>query len=215
MNRTTKRMIIDRRMGDYTRGRHMRDYGHGEYEAEIRGDFETDCARTGRRRRDYAYDDYDMRDGRRGVKGTGRYGIGGSMHYPRRDRAMYDEYDDYAPYDYAVEEPMHLTREEMAEWENTMENANGTSGKHFTLTQVKQAAQAIGMNMRDFNEKELCLTVNSLYSDYCDALKTYIPRDKEAMAYTKMAKAFLEDPDASVMGAEKLAAYFYAIVSDK
>lgn len=34
-----------------------------------------------------------MSDGRRGVKGTGRYGIGGSRYYPRRDRAM-DEYGD-------------------------------------------------------------------------------------------------------------------------
>lgn len=35
------------------------------------------------------------RDGRRGVKGTGRYGIGGSRYYPRRDRGAPYDYGDY------------------------------------------------------------------------------------------------------------------------
>lgn len=227
MNSVMRRIIMERRgRGDgninYRRGEmHRMDYGRGEYEGEFRGDYETDYARRGRRR-DYAeYDDEYMPDGRRGVKGTGPYGIGGRRYYGRRrDRAMYDgaeynDYDDYARYDYAAEEPMHLSSAEMEEWKNRMENANGTQGEHFSLPQIKQAAQALGIQMRDFDEKELCLTVNMLYSDYCEALKQFIPRDKEAMVYTKMAKAFLEDSDASVMGGEKLAAYYYAIVSDK
>ncbi len=55
----------------------MRDYAGG---GNMGGD-----------RMDGNRDMYDMQDrnydGRQGVRGTGRYGIGGSQHYPRRDRA--------------------------------------------------------------------------------------------------------------------------------
>lgn len=229
MNSMMRRMIMERqRRREDKRGM---DYGRGEYEGEFRGEYDSDYARRNRRR-DYAYDDEeDMRDGRRGVKGTGPYGIGGRRYYPsrrRRDYASYDMADDYPDYgdyeydnarydrrgrDYAGDDQMKLSKSDMDEWKDMMENADGTHGEHFSLAQIKQVAQALGIQMRNFDEKELCLTVNMLYSDYCDALKQFVPKDKEAMVYTKMAKAFLDDPDASVQGGEKLAAYFYAIVS--
>lgn len=222
MNGTMRRVIMDRRRGDRNYrsggGYHTgRDYGRGQYGGEFYGDYESDYARTmpgGGYRRDYAEQEYDMPDGRRGVKGTGPYGIGGRLHYPRRDRAMYDG-NDYPEMDYADQERMKLTKSEIREWKEDLQNADGSRGPHFTAEQIMQASQALGLQMRGYDEKELCLTANMLYSDYCRVFEQFIPRDKEAMVYVKMAKAFLDDPDASVHGAEKLAAYYYAIVDDE
>ena len=95
-----------------------------------------------------------------------------------------------------------------------MENPDGSYGEHFTSTQIKQAMQSLGVQMNGYNEKELCLAANMLYSDYSEVLKPFIPREKEAVIYVNMARAFLDDPDAAVQGGEKLAAYYYAIVDD-
>lgn len=215
MNDFARRMIMNKRMRDrdYRRSGGRSDYGRGQYEGEFRGDYESDYARGGRgRRSDYAYDDDEaMYDGRQGVKGTGRYGIGGSRYYGRRsDRAS----GDYGEYDYEHGGEMHLTKHDMMMWKEKMENPDGSYGEHFTSTQIKQAMQSLGVQMNGYNEKELCLAANMLYSDYSEVLKPFIPREKESVIYVNMARAFLDDPDASVQGGEKLAAYYYAIVDD-
>ena len=208
MNNTMRRVIMDRRMRD-------RDYRRGEYRG--RNDYDmNDYRRNGMRdRNDYAGYDYDDEeearyDGRRGVKGTGPYGIGGRRYYGRdsaRDEA------DYA--DYAHEDGARLTRHDMMNWKEKMENADGSYGEHFTGGQMRQAVRAMGVEMKGYNEKELCLTANMLYSDYCEVLRPFIPKEKEAYVYVNLAKAFLEDPDSSVKGGEKLACYYYAMVDDE
>ena len=226
MNDFARRIIMDRRMRDrdYRRGGGRSDYGRGQYEGEFRGDYESDYARGGRGRgsrgSDYGYyDDEAMYDGRQGVKGTGPYGIGGRRYSGGRgDRAG----GDYADYDYArgggdradYGEEMRLTKHDMMMWKEKMENPDGSYGEHFTSTQIKQAVQSLGVQMNGYNEKELCLAANMLYSDYSEVLKPFIPREKEAVIYVNMARAFLDDPDAAVQGGEKLAAYYYAIVDD-
>lgn len=213
MNDYTRRMIIDKRRRDraYRDGNYD---GRGEYRGEIYGEYDGydgrgyDSRGYGRRDgREYADSEYDMPDGRRGVKYTGPYGIGGRRHYPRRDRAGYDE--DYG------EDDLRLTKSEMMKWKESLHNADGSHGEHFSFEQIMQAMQAFGLQPKGYNEKELCLAANMLYSDYCKVFEQFIPRDKEAMVYVKMAKAFFDDPDASVKGAEKLAAYFCAIVDDE
>lgn len=211
MNRTMRRVIMDRRMRDRDYRRGGNDYGHGRYEGEFRGDY----ARGNRvvRGNDYAeYDDDEaMYDGRQGVKGTGPYGIGGRRYSGSGgDRAG----GDYGEYDYGHGEGMHLTKRDMMMWKERMENPDGSYGEHFTSTQIKQAMQSLGVQMNGYNEKELCLAANMLYSDYSEVLRPFIPREKEAVIYVNMARAFLDDPDASVQGGEKLAAYYYAIVDD-
>ena len=192
MNNTMRRVIMDRRRNDYRRS-------GGEY----RGNMEY--------RGDYAeYDDEARYDGRQGVKGTGPYGIGGRRYSGgRSDRAG----GDYGEYDYHGGE-MRLTKRDMMMWKERMENPDGSYGEHFTAAQIRQAIQSLGVQMNRYNEKELCLAANMLYSDYSEVLKPFIPREKEAVIYVNMARAFLDDPDASVQGGEKLAAYYYAIVDD-
>lgn len=212
MNNTMRRVIMNRRMRD-------RDYRRGEYRG--RNDYDmNDYRRNGMRDRndygrgDYAGYDYDedeaRYDGRQGVKGTGRYGIGGSRYYGRDSAREGMEYMDYAHEDGA-----RLTRHDMMNWKEKMENADGSYGEHFTGGQIRQAVQAMGVEMKGYNEKELCLTANMLYSDYCEVLRPFIPKEKEAYVYVNLAKAFLEDPDSSVKGGEKLACYYYAMVDDE
>lgn len=197
-----------------------------------------DNARSGDRR-DYDRDrrDYDY-DERRGVRGTGPYGIGG-RRYPGRDRNDYDydrDYDrrdyergdDYArggdyrggdydymdrDRDYRSHQEMKLTKEDMHRWKQKMQNADGTRGEHFDMQQIMHVAEKLGIKMNDFDEKELCLAVNMMYSDYCKVVKKYVSAEKELMMYVELAKAFLDDADGP-KPAEKLALYYFCIVDD-
>ena len=141
-------------------------------------------------------------DGRQGVRGTGRYGRGGSMYRGRRDR-------------HSGEEEMYLDEEDMKEWKKMLKNADGTMGEHFDKHEVEQAAKSLGIMPQEYTMEDLCMVANMLYSDYCDTFKNIIPKDKEVKYYTKMAEDFLDDKDSSVKGSEKLATYYYCIVSEE
>lgn len=145
-------------------------------------------------------------DGKRGVKGTGRYGIGGSRYYGR-DRAS-DMYD-------GADGEMSISEEDMETWKKELKNADGTMGEHFDMNEVQMAMQSLGIQPKDYDMKDLCMTANMLYSDYCDTFKNIIPKDKEVKYYVKMAEDFLDDKDSSVKGKEKLATYYYCIVSEE
>lgn len=185
--------------------------------------------RYDRRGSDYARYDRNHEDGRRGVKGTGPYGIGGRLHYGR-DRAAndygrmdyndygdygedYNDYGDYGYNDYADygEPAMYLSKKDISEWRQRLQNADGSKGAHFDTNKVMQIAEKMGIHFNNFSEKEFAITMNMLYSDYCEALKPVIPPDREDMVYAKMAKAFLEDDDAPE-ASEKLALYYHCIV---
>lgn len=213
MSEYGKRIAMDRARNRSGRIGHRsgRDYNGYRGNIEYRGDME-------------------YTDGRRGVKGTGRYGIGGSRYYGDRARErdycgeewedddMYDyDYEDYARggrrgrRDGHHEEDLHLTKRDIQDWKRKMQNADGSIGEHFDGQRIKEMAERLGIKYKDFDEKELCLTVNMLYSDYCEALKGVIPPEKELMVYVKLAKAFLEDDDFDGDGSEKLALYYYCI----
>lgn len=211
----------DSRRG-YDRGNHedMRRYG-----GRVR-DRESDMAYDRAMEDDSDYDYYDSEDGRRGVKGTGPYGIGGRRYYGRRrDRGSmpfsvegdirYDDYDyDYDMADYAGQQSMKLNKKDIQAWKRKMMNADGSHGEHFDMQQIMSAAEKLGIKFKEYDEKELCITANMLYSDYCEVLKSIVPKDKEDIVYTKMAQAFLEDEDAPE-GSEKLALYYKCIVDDE
>lgn len=196
-------------------------------------DYESD-GRRGRRNSDYADRDYERRrrdmrlsddigtepeypqetDGRRGVKGTGPYGIGGRLHSRTRGRD-YDDDDYEMDYEMDGHEPMKLPKKDMMKWKRQLENADGSHGEHFNMQQIMNIADQMNLKWDGYDEKDLCMTANMLYSDFCEVLKSIIPQDKEVLAYVKMAQAWLEDPDAPVDGSEKLALYYYCIVSDE
>lgn len=220
MNDMARRMIMDRERRKEDYARRSMDYESADYARRA-----MDYAR---RAMDYARRNTDMRlsdpigtepeyphetmwDSKQGVKGTGPYGIGGRLY----SRGMDYDYEDYEMDGHHPSGLMHLKKKDYMRWEKNLENADGTRGKHFDAEHVKKVAEQVGIKYRDYDEKDLCMTANMLYSDYCEVLKNIIPADKEILAYVKLAKAWLEDPDASVEGSEKLALYYWCIVSDE
>lgn len=224
MNDMARRIIMDRQR----RAQDSARMSHNEGE-----DYARRAMDYARRAMDYARRNTDMRlsdpigtepeypqemmwDSKQGVKGTGPYGIGGRLYSRSRDYREYDyDDDDYEMDGHHPSGLMRLKKKDFKEWEKNLENADGTKGKHFEAEQVKHMAEQIGVKYRGYDEKDLCMTANMLYSDYCGVLKNVLPPDKELIGYVKLAQAWLEDPDASVEGSEKLALYYWCIVSDE
>lgn len=155
--------------------------------------------------RDYedGYED-GYADARRGVKGTGRYG--------RRDRIdNEDGMNDMNRLD-GHRSPLRLSKEDMREWKKMLENADGTHGTHYDMSQIMSVVDKLDIKFDEFSEAEFCMTVNMLYSDYCHTVKKYIPQEKALEFYACMAKDFLDDDD----GPEpwtKLMLYYHCIVN--
>lgn len=239
MNKTTRRIIMDRMNRENDYARNEKNYDERDYARRA-----MDYAR---RAMDYARRNNDMRlsdpigtepeypqemmmwDGKQGVKGTGPYGIGGRLYSRNHDYRGYDDDDyemdhrrrrtsDYSEYEMDGHHPsglMKLKKKDFKNWEHNLENADGTTGKHFEPEQIKHMAEQIGVKYREYDEKDLCMVANMLYSDYCGVLKNVLPPDKELVGYVKLAQAWLEDPDASAKGSEKLALYYWCIVDDE
>lgn len=219
MNDLARRIAMDRMRSGRDYARRNRDYEREDYASSDRRrrarDYEMEGDR--RRMRDYEDDRYDREmDGKQGVKGTGPYGIGGRLYSRNRDYEM--DGDDYEMDGAPRGVDMRLRKRDYEEWKHALMNADGTHGEHFDKHQIEKTAEQMGIKYRDYDEKDLCMTVNMLYSDFCEVIKQIrpdLPPEKEVIAYTKMAQAWLEDKDASAKGSEKLALYYYCIVSDE
>lgn len=148
---------------------------------------------------------YDGRDYARGDYGRGGYdgrrGRDYGRDYARGGRGGRDgNYDEER---FEDEDEKYL-----------MEIQDGTRGPHFNMEQVMEAAKAVGIRFEDFDERELCMTVNMLYSDYCEVNKPYVSPERECHYYVELAKAFLEDDDGPEPS-EKLALYYYCIAENE
>lgn len=159
------------------------------------------------------------RGGRRGSRRGGRRDMrrGRSDYDDREDRRDYEDYDDYDDYDYddydEHREKLKLTKHDIHKWKKMMENYDGTKGEHYSADQISQIAQKLDIQFDEYSEKEFCLAVNMMYSDYGHVIKRYVQPERELVACAEMAKAFLEDPDGPDPS-EKLALYYHCIVSD-
>ena len=153
--------------------------------------------------------DYD--DGRRRRSSrTGRY---------MRDRRDYDDdrdYDDRDYREYADERDyrreMRLSKADINLWKKSIQNTDGTKGEHYDYSRVTEVAEKLGIRFDKFDEREYCMTINMLYSDYGHIVRRYMSADKELMFFGEMAKAFLDDPDGPEPS-EKLALYYHCIAS--
>jgi hypothetical protein len=106
-----------------------------------------------------------------------------------------------------------LSDADIMHWESKLRNADGTHGKHFDMHQVQEAASRLGIHFDNYSEKEFCMAMNMLYSDFCEVCRAMVSPEKEAYHYAKMAKAWLEDEDGPPP-AEKLALYYYCIADE-
>ena len=203
MNDTARRIIEDR----MRRGDRRRDRDYGDYPMDRRGDY-----RGGDMRNDYRGG--NMRNDYRGGDMRNDY-RGGDMRNDYRGGDMRNDYrSDYGDDGYYGEKnEMKLSKSDLKRWKRMLKNSDGTMGEHFNADQFREAARQIGAKFDKYDEMELCMTANMLYSDLGEALRPIIPKDKEAVLYAKMAKLWLEDEDGPE-GSEKLALYFCCIVDD-
>lgn len=98
----------------------------------------------------------------------------------------------------------HLTHDEAEEWCDSMVNADGTKGCHWTLEQTQDVAKQRGITCDKY---DFWATMNMMYSDYGKVAKMYSVDNTNF--YADMAAAFLQDKDA-VDG--KLVEYWERIV---
>jgi hypothetical protein len=189
---------IDRKMSgrDYRRGRDNRDNRRG------RDNHDYEDGRRMRDNRDYEDERRDYEDNRRGRDNRD--------YEDSRDYENRRDYEDNGDYHHGK---MRLHKSDMKRWKNHMENADGTKGEHFDMQQIMNVADKMGLKFNDYDEKEFCLAVNMMYSDYCRTVRKYVSPDKELMTYAELARDFLEDDDGPEPS-EKLALYYYCIVDN-
>ena len=85
-------------------------------------------------------------------------------------------------------EEMRLSRSDMKRWKKMLKNGDGSTGEHFSADQMHEVSRQVGAKYEDYDEADLCMTANMLYSDLCEALRPLVPKEKEAMVYAKMAR---------------------------
>ena len=190
MNKRVMDMLIDRMDGRRSR----RDYERDRRDYEDGRDYEDE--------RDYE-DSRDYEDGRRGVRGSGR---GRGRGRSRRDYADERDYGEHG------RSKLRLTRKDMHEWKQMMENADGSRGAHYDMEKIMSVADRIGVKFEGYNEAEFCLVTNVMYSDYCKTLKKYVGTEKLLECCAELARDFLEDEDGPEPS-DKVMLYYHCIVN--
>ena len=82
----------------------------------------------------------------------------------------------------------HFNEELAKKAVSKMSNVDGTTGEHWTLQQTNSLATTNGAM---FDKYDFYYVINMLYSDFSEVV------GNDANTYFKMAKAYLDDPDAS------------------
>jgi hypothetical protein len=99
-----------------------------------------------------------------------------------------------------------FTEEDAKAWTAKMENEDGTTGPHWSMSQTDAVANITGVNVKP------CIwhtAMNMMYSDYYGVAAKY-GLDRPEF-YADLAKAFLMDKDAGGPE-EKMAGYYHGIV---
>lgn len=97
-----------------------------------------------------------------------------------------------------------FTRQMAMEWMANMVNADGTHGPHWTMEDTDKLHKQYALTC---DKLEFWSVMNSLYSDYCEALRESSASTPEV--YVCLAKAWINDKDAV---SNKAAAYYTYIV---
>ena len=97
-----------------------------------------------------------------------------------------------------------FNRQMAEEWTSQLQNADGTRGPHFSMEKAKEIMKQYNV---DCDPLEFWVVINSLYSDYDQALKKSNASTLEL--YACLAKAWIDDSDAVQ---NKAAAYYTYIV---
>ena len=141
-----------------------------------------------------------------------------SLHLFREMKKDLDEHKKYLEgriHDKRREEERHaekrtdkdVTDDDLFAWAGRLHNTDGTVGAHFSMSQIHSLVAEHKMPMEGYNEFDVFVAANMLYSDYGSLIKTLVPYSKEGSVFVKMAKEFLEDDD-GLRGREKLKEYY-------
>ena len=165
----------------------------------------------------YRREDWQTREGHRPMNKIG-FSVDGEME--RLPRELGHEYPMSAGYEGREEMSRHqgegysvgqrprvmpvFNRQMAEEWVSQMRNADGTRGPHFSMEKAKEVMKQYNV---DCDPLEFWVVINSLYSDYDQALKKNNASTLEL--YACLAKAWIEDQDAVP---NKLAAYYTYVV---
>lgn len=95
-------------------------------------------------------------------------------------------------------------RQMAMDWTSGMVNADGTKGPHWTMEETNRLHKQYSL---DCSQEEFWAVINSLYSDYCEALRESSASTPEV--YVRLAKAWIKDKDAVP---DKAAAYYTYVV---
>lgn len=99
-------------------------------------------------------------------------------------------------------------RETAIHWAEHMQNADGSTGPHWTMDQTSAVADASGAG-HDIPHWAFGVTMNMMYSDYYDVARKFGVNVPEF--YAELAREFLTDKDGPGPE-EKLCAYYRCIV---
>ena len=102
-------------------------------------------------------------------------------------------------------------RETAIHWAEHMQNADGSTGPHWTMGQTSAVADASGAG-NDIPHWVFGVTMNMMYSDYYDVARKFGVNVPEF--YAELARAFLMDKDGPGPE-EKLCAYYRCIAHNK
>lgn len=95
-------------------------------------------------------------------------------------------------------------RQMAMEWTSGMVNADGTKGPNWTMEETEKLRKQHSL---DCDPALFWAVMNSLYSDYCEALRESSVSTQEV--YVRLAKAWIYDKDAVP---DKAAAYYTYVV---
>ena len=104
-----------------------------------------------------------------------------------------------------------MSREDAEAWAAKMENADGSTGPHWTMDQTSAVADARGIP-HDIPRWAWGVAMNMMYSDYYDVAAEFGVNRPEF--YAALAKAFLMDKDGPGP-VEKLCAYYKNVVAKR
>ena len=102
-------------------------------------------------------------------------------------------------------------REPAIHWAEHMQNADGSTGPHWTMEQTSAVADASGAG-NDIPHWVFGVTMNMMHSDYYDVARKFGVNVPEF--YAELARAFLMDKDGPGPE-EKLCAYYRCIAHNK
>lgn len=126
------------------------------------------------------------------------------MPRERREGRSYEDWDDMDEDD---RHKAKLNDYNPREWAKEMQNADGSSGAHWSMEDTETVRKT--RNINDCKPEDFWIAMNMMYSDYQGVAKKY-GIDKPEF-YADMARGFLVDKD-SKQGREKLEAYYDHVV---